>query len=121
MPISRRDARSTASCLRSTSASDAVISEMTSPAPSAAACRRNGASVTPDMGASITRFGRTMLPIVRGPPRLWGVGGLATGAAHKLGAIIAAYILDSCAADASAAMQQFAAPSITFALDAQRA
>ena len=33
----------------------AVISEMTRPAPSVAAIRRNGASVTPDIGASTTR------------------------------------------------------------------
>src|SRR5947209_18259556 len=121
MPTSRRDARSTASRLPSTSAADAVISEMTRPAPRAAAWRRNGASVTPDMGASITRLGRTMLPIASGPARLRGVGGLATESAHELGAVIFAYIIDSCGANASAAMQQFSAPSITFALDAQRA
>jgi hypothetical protein len=61
------------------------------------------------------------LPIVTRPARLRDVGGLATESAHELGAVIFAYILDSCAANASVAMQQFAAPSITFALDAQRA
>ena len=38
-------------------AAQAVISEMTSPAPSEAASRRNGASVMPDIGARKTRFG----------------------------------------------------------------
>src|ERR1700730_14566737 len=121
MPTSRRDARSTAECLPSTGASHALSSAMPSPPPRDAAARRTGASVTPDMGASITRFGRTTLPIVTRPARLRDVGGLATESAHELGAVIFAYILDSCAANASAAMQQFAAPSITFALDAQRA
>jgi hypothetical protein len=38
------------------SAAQAVISETTRPAPSAAAIRRNGASVMPDIGASNTGF-----------------------------------------------------------------
>jgi hypothetical protein len=49
---------------------------------------------------------------------MWGIGGLATGVAHELGAIIAAYILASCMIGASAAMQHFTALTITFALDA---
>ncbi len=41
----------------------AVISETTRPAPSRATRRRNGASVTPDIGARITRFGKVRAPI----------------------------------------------------------
>ena len=40
----------------------AVISDTTSPAPSRATSRRNGASVTPDIGASTTRFGSRRPP-----------------------------------------------------------
>ncbi len=49
------------------SASLAVISETTRPAPSRATSRRNGASVTPDIGAKITALGSVRLPIVTGP------------------------------------------------------
>jgi hypothetical protein len=41
----------------SASAAQAVISEITRPAPRSDAMRRNGASVTPDIGASSTRLG----------------------------------------------------------------
>src|ERR1700754_4427538 len=44
----------------------AVISETTSPAPKAAAKRRNGASVTPDIGASSTGVPTAISPIFRG-------------------------------------------------------
>ena len=37
-------------------ASDATISDTTMPAPPSQASRRNGTSVTPDMGARITRL-----------------------------------------------------------------
>ena len=114
----RRDARRTASCLPSASASEAVISEMTKPAPSAAAWRLNGASVTPDIGASTTRFGRMTFPIARGAARLWSVGWVTREIAHELGATIAAYILANCPDGASAASQQSAAVWITFALAA---
>jgi hypothetical protein len=64
--------RSRASGCPSANAALAVISETTKPAPSRAAARRKGASVTPDMGASNTRFGSTMLPIDTGVRRkLW--------------------------------------------------
>src|ERR1700690_3173273 len=48
--------------LPSASAAHAVISEMTKPAPSDAAMRRNGASVIPDIGASSTGLGRETRP-----------------------------------------------------------
>src|SRR5258707_4266477 len=51
-----------------TRSSLAVISETTRPAPSEAASRRNGASVTPDIGASKTRFAISISPIFSG---LW--------------------------------------------------
>src|SRR5882762_7394356 len=49
-----------------TRSSLAVISETTRPAPSEAASRRNGASVTPDIGASKTRLATLILPIFSG-------------------------------------------------------
>ena len=49
-----------------TSSSLAVISETTSPAPSAAASRRNGASVMPDIGARSTRLAISISPIFNG-------------------------------------------------------
>src|ERR1700678_2189186 len=54
----------------------AVISETTSPAPRAAANRRNGASVTPDIGASRTRLATSISPIFNGLRRE--VSGTAT-------------------------------------------
>ena len=48
--------------LERASAAHAVISEITSPAPRRAASRRNGASVTPDIGARKTRFARVIPP-----------------------------------------------------------
>ena len=48
------------------SAAQAVISDTTSPAPSDAARRRNGASVTPDIGASSTGLGSGMGPTESG-------------------------------------------------------
>ena len=59
------DARSAASRRPSTKSRLAVISETTRPAPRRAASRRNGASVTPDIGASTTRFGKPMVPIAK--------------------------------------------------------
>ena len=53
-----RDVRLSASA----SAAQAVISEITSPAPSSAAMRRNGASVTPDIGARKTGLGSGTAP-----------------------------------------------------------
>src|ERR1700753_1928714 len=50
-------------CARS---SLAVISETTRPAPSLAASRRKGASVTPDMGASRTLLARAISPTFKG-------------------------------------------------------
>src|ERR1700754_2541573 len=50
-------------CTRS---SLAVISETTRPAPSRAASRRKGASVTPDMGARRTRLATSISPIFNG-------------------------------------------------------
>src|SRR4051812_8684544 len=44
----------------------AVISETTRPAPSVAARRRNGASVTPDIGARKTRLAISISPIFNG-------------------------------------------------------
>ncbi|OIQ64795.1 hypothetical protein GALL_536530 [mine drainage metagenome] len=49
-----------------TRSSLAVISETTSPAPSAAVRRRKGASVTPDMGARKTRLATRISPIFNG-------------------------------------------------------
>src|SRR5580658_1280876 len=46
-----------------TRSSLAVISDTTRPAPSAAAKRRKGASVTPDMGARKTRLA-TLIPLI---------------------------------------------------------
>src|SRR3954447_24282189 len=48
-----------------TRSSLAVISDTTRPAPSAAASRRNGASVMPDIGASSTGFAIATLPILK--------------------------------------------------------
>src|ERR1700688_2382625 len=48
------------------SAAQAVISEMTRPAPWLATCLRNGASVTPDMGAKSTGFGTVNGPMANG-------------------------------------------------------
>src|SRR5947209_14398300 len=48
-----------------TRSSLAVISDTTRPAPSAAARRRNGTSVTPDIGARKTGFAIARLPIFR--------------------------------------------------------
>src|SRR5215471_16645852 len=59
-------ARSRASPRPSTRAELAVISDTTSPAPSRAANRRYGASVTPDIGASTTGLGSLTLPIETG-------------------------------------------------------
>ena len=56
----RPSTRSRASGRPSASAALAVISETTKPAPRSAARRRNGASVTPDIGAKITGFGSVM-------------------------------------------------------------
>src|ERR1700689_3866787 len=50
-------------CSSWASAAQAVISEITSPAPCVAATRRNGASVTPDMGARNTGFGSIIGPM----------------------------------------------------------
>src|SRR5579871_3253311 len=47
----------------------AVISETTRPAPSAEARRRNGASVTPDIGARKTRLATPIPPIFKGLSR----------------------------------------------------
>src|ERR1700738_4060193 len=44
----------------------AVISETTRPAPSEAASRRNGASVTPDIGARMTRLAISISRIFNG-------------------------------------------------------
>src|SRR5271154_3364331 len=55
--------RRSAMRLPSASAAQAVISEMTRPAPSDAAMRRNGASVMPDIGASSTGFGNGIEPM----------------------------------------------------------
>ena len=49
--------------LPAASAAQAVISEMTSPAPCPAARRRNGASVTPDIGANKTGLGSGIGPM----------------------------------------------------------
>ncbi len=49
--------------LPSASAAQAVISETTRPAPKLAAMRRNGASVTPDIGAKTTGFGSAIGPM----------------------------------------------------------
>ena len=49
-----------------TKPAQAVISETTSPAPSRSARRRNGASVIPDIGARITRFGTQTVPMDSG-------------------------------------------------------
>src|ERR1700716_883126 len=49
-----------------TRSSLAVISETTRPAPREAASRRNGASVTPDIGASKTRLATSISPIFSG-------------------------------------------------------
>ena len=49
-----------------TRSSLAVISETTRPAPSEAASRRKGASVTPDIGASKTRLATSISPILSG-------------------------------------------------------
>src|SRR6201991_3222637 len=49
-----------------TRSSLAVISETTRPAPSEAASRRKGASVTPDIGANKTRFAIAISPIFSG-------------------------------------------------------
>src|SRR5436190_10526418 len=49
-----------------TRSSLAVISEITRPAPSAAVKRRNGASVTPDIGARRTGLPISILPIFNG-------------------------------------------------------
>ena len=68
------------------SASLATISETTSPAPSRGGKRRNGASVTPDIGARKTRFGSVTGPTasgVREIPRHWRHYGFN---AHNLGA-----------------------------------
>ena len=47
-------------------AAQAIISDTTSPAPSRAARRRNGASVTPDIGARNTGLARLTFPIASG-------------------------------------------------------
>src|SRR5580698_3008392 len=52
-------------CSSWASAAHAVISETTRPAPSAAACRRNGASVMPVIGASSTGLGSLIEPMER--------------------------------------------------------
>src|SRR6185295_5917440 len=52
-----------------TSASLAVISETTSPAPSVAASRRKGASVTQDIGARRTRLAAAISPLFNGLER----------------------------------------------------
>ena len=59
----RRAMRPSAARPPPASAAHAVISEMTSPAPSDAASRRNGASVTPDIGASSTGLERATGPM----------------------------------------------------------
>src|SRR3954464_10189273 len=61
-------------CTRS---SLAVISETTRPAPSDAAKRRNGASVTPDIGARNTRLANSTPPTFNGTAR--GIFGPVTG------------------------------------------
>src|SRR6266852_4503417 len=58
--------RSLASRLPAASAAHAAISDTTSPAPNRATSRRNGASVTPDIGARNTRFAMVTLPTARG-------------------------------------------------------
>src|ERR1051326_8710656 len=63
------------------------------------------------MGARITRFGRAMFPIASGAAWLRGMGWSTVGIAHKLGAIVSAYILASLATRASAAMQQSDTPT----------
>ena len=50
----------------STSAAQAVISETTKPACRPRRSRRNGASVTPDIGARTTWFGSVTAPIATG-------------------------------------------------------
>ena len=54
MPVASQRSRDIGRPL--TRSSLAVISDTTSPAPSCAASRRNGASVTPDIGARRTRL-----------------------------------------------------------------
>src|SRR6266436_39953 len=58
--------RNLASRLPAASAAHAVISDTTSPAPKRAASRRNGASVTPDIGARNTRLAMVTPPILSG-------------------------------------------------------
>src|SRR5205823_14790266 len=64
MPVASQRSRDIGRPL--TRSSLAVISEITRPAPSAAVKRRNGASVTPDIGARRTGLAISILPILKG-------------------------------------------------------
>ena len=68
----------------STSASLAIISETTTPAPRLAARRRNGASVMPDMGARNTRFGSVTGPTASGLAKSPAIGGMVRDSMHTI-------------------------------------
>src|SRR5271166_6571556 len=67
-------------------AQDAIISETTMPAPCSFARRRNGKSVTPDIGATITG-----VSILTPPPRSIGASGKPAADERELHIILARY------------------------------
>src|ERR1700719_343964 len=104
----------------------AVISETTSPAPRVAANRRNGASVTPDIGASRTRLATSISPIFNGLRRkaagtvtdfsfFWRrfIATAGTHSEHKSCAVkLHAYTLDNSDDLASAVQQNMPFPQL---------
>src|SRR6202012_4697141 len=88
----------------SASAAQAVISEMTKPAPRDCTWVRNGASVTPDMGAKRTGLGSFMPPIDGAGALLdgWVTVSMCTRNRRIFGA---AYSLAKTKGSASAALQ----------------
>src|SRR5580704_9483382 len=97
--------RSAALRLPLASAAQAVISEMTRPAPWLATCLRNGASVTPDIGAKSTGFGTVSGPMANGSVSFldWSIDGNICTLNRRHNAF--AYSLAKFMACASAALQ----------------